>query len=240
MCLYRLVRFMPVALVAGLAGTVANADIVFTENQTGGNNGTISYAGNAQPNPLIGHNLQINGLYCDNCPQNANDVNNVIPVNGILNFTSGLPVPPTKAGNFAFGGNGPGHPGTSFEIDGTIPTLNINTTTQLLTGTFQLAIVDPSTATLGGNFVSITLDVGPDSKDPDILSHFGLPSNTEFSFSARFFAAPFTPGTDDSFSIQPFRGTVTNAIIPEPSFTWLLAASGVAGIAVCRKLRAAA
>jgi len=126
--------------------------------------GTISYAGGAAP--LVGLNISITSVFASGTPMNSGIT---FPMTGgVLSFTTGNFVS-FSGGVYTFASGG------SVSISGVIPAISPNVTTWL-SGS-------PATATLSATGFTVTILTGSDTKDPSLVSFFGLPAGTTFTFS---------------------------------------------------------
>ncbi len=169
--------------------------------------GSISYAGGS--NPLVGSGISVDTVVGLGTLLNSGVVT---PLTGaVLNFATG-----------GFTGFDPAH--WNFGGGGTISLTAGNLT--LFSGSFKEVLV----TYLGGAF-KIAGASFTDTKDPDLLSIYGLPNigyNGNFNIS---FEASGSPGQNNPFSSTTvLSGDITNSPVPEAG-TMLLLGSGLVGLA---------
>lgn len=163
------------ALLLGHTGLArAEAFLNFTQGAALG--GTVTYAGGLAP--MIGTNIPILQLATSGDILNAGTY---AIVGGLLNFRTGpfafTNATPTTGGGDEFLGTGGG---AFLEVKGAIPELGINTTSVLLTGTF-----DPTARVYIlslGSFNDVS-GIGTDNKNTTLLEYFGLPASAAWTFA---------------------------------------------------------
>ena len=224
--------FLSVTLIITFAG-FASADITidFATGFADSQGGTISYAGGVTP--LIGEHIVIGLVRGIDTPSNAGPAH---AVGGSLGGWAGLDF---TTGNFiSFSGNlytfGSGG---ALTITGTVPDAGINTDTLLLNAS-------PISASFQVNTRELTVVLGNDTKDPDLLDYFGLPADTQFQIALgtihtedilAYNGDPYVSGgsftSDDALSTD-----IPNAAVPEPA-TMLLLGSGLLGMGMYARRR---
>jgi hypothetical protein len=204
----------PIVLALGLSVSNANAaEIDF--NIVAPTTGSIDYAGgNAS---LNGTNIDVDSIVGLNT--NLND--NVTSACDVctLNFTTGT-FDSYDGTTWTFMGGG------TIEVVGGVdfPDLpasgDVPTGTTLLTGTFNEAkVVELS----GGGFeFSIFGGSFTDTKDPDLLSYYGLPTNVDYTGGLNISFDAQTNGGGGFNSTSLFSGDIVNTPVPVPAAAWLL------------------
>jgi len=194
--------------------------------------GTVDYAGGNTP--LIGTDIVIGLVRGIDTPANAGPAHAVggpLGTWGVLAFTTGN-FGSFSGGVYTFGSGG------SLTITGTVPDAGINSNTVLVSAA-------PISATFQVNTRELTVLLGHDTKNADLLAYFGLPASTPFEIALGsvhtedIFAFngvdPYVLGgsftTDDALSTD-----IPNAAVPEPA-TMLLLGSGLLGIGVYARRR---
>src|SRR5436305_1115318 len=128
--------------------------------------GSISYNGTG--GPLVGTNIAVGSVAGISTPVNVA----VFPLTGaVINFSTGnLASFNSATGVYTFASGG------FLTISGGFPTASIPAGTNLVTAPAVAATYDP---VLG----SLTIVTGSDTKDPRLVSFFGLPANTTFVYN---------------------------------------------------------
>jgi hypothetical protein len=199
----KLLILLTVAAVAALADPLIDF--------TGGYGGTISSGGLGSA--ITGSNISISSLLALDVPQNSGQVLGV--TSGALSFTTGTLTSIVNNGGGFYTYNYSG--GGTFTITGNVPGAGITGTPTLLTGSFydgSFQIHQVGTAYV----VSFTGN-GVDTKNADLLTYFGVPTTTQFTFAGFSIGANFfgSPGANGSFSATAFSTDVANTATPEPS-----------------------
>jgi hypothetical protein len=201
--------------------------------------GTISSAGGSSP--LIGTNIPITKVEGpDGVEHDVHLVGGLGP--GLLNFETGDYTDTTAAGDLVYGSTGPDD---FIQIYGTVPDAGVlgPPTPLLLSGTLVGAIVDPQLGTIQ---LGLELGAGYDQQNPALLSYFGIPENTEFSFVTVLITPTIVVAPDNSFDAGVLSTTVSNSIVaaavPEPSsallgFSSLILIAGVLKLGRAREPR---
>lgn len=199
---------VPMAVVPAHADTV----IDFGSLVPGG---TVSYAGGT--NPLVGVGLNITSVVGIMTPSNPGS----FPVSGgLLSFTTGNFSSFNPVTGYTFNGGG------TISITGGVAAAGIAPGTLLVSGSFLSAVVSP----LGA--IQIFLSSGPDTKNAQLLSFFGLAPSTPFNFSGSIFLNG-PPGGGGAFSQGAFSVDIAN-VVTEPGTLVLLGAGLMALAAVLR------
>jgi hypothetical protein len=187
--------------------------------------GTIAFSGGAAP--LVGTNIPIVTLGGIETPLNAG---NYDVTNGYLNFQTGNLIS-YSGGSYNFGNGG------FFTITGGVTAAGISATTGapptptvLLTGSFLGAQV-------GSGVVSFVLGNGPDTKNPDLLTYFGLSTATQFQFDAKTNLNVSSGALNGgSFSGTAFSTDISNTVVPEPG-SMMLFGTGLVGLSALVRRR---
>jgi len=208
------------ALIVGLLSISANAATI--DFGIGAPTpGTISYAGGSTS--LIGSGIEVDtivGLGTTLNPDTIFDCDTCV-----LGFTTG-----TNTGGWDFGSGG------TISILGGVTAAGIAVGSTLLSGTFDSAsVIDVGGGTLnfkitGGSFL--------DTKHPDLLTFFGLPTGDYVGGFNISFSTSGTPSVGDAFtSNELFSGDVVNSPVPVPAAAWLFGSGllGLVGIARRKK-----
>jgi hypothetical protein len=207
-----------VALLVGVASIPAQAATI---TFAGGPGGTVVYGGAG--GPLTGTAIDISFITGADVPSPG-----VLTCDCELDFTTGAntsegPIPPT----WTFAGGG------TFVISGdAFDGATLVASGDLLTGTFT-ASPSPPTVT-GAGVLLLVNGFGVDTKDPDLLAHFGLSGSPAFSFANADIALSPTL-TTEAFSGTVVSATVVNQSVPDGGST--IAALGLAlvGLGMLRR-----
>ena len=202
---FRFAAALAAALGVHRGGRAADASDLSATLSPQDGNGNISYAGGS--GDLVGKNLGVESITGLSTPLHGPSTTLKV-VNGMLGFNTGAFTGGDASGaqwNFASGGN--------LSLQGTIPSIGINTDSVLLTGSFS----DPTTVrslngslkVQGGAFFSIV--------NPTLASYFGLPTGVVL-YSGGLSTLFRADGTSPSaFTSNGFTGgTLTVAPVPEP------------------------
>ncbi len=223
---FRLAAALATVLLSGrvAAPRAHAADLGFTLGPQSAT-GLIGYAGGKSP--LVGENIGVNSVTGLNTPLHGPSTTLNL-TGGELNFSTG---------NFQGGSSTQWTfaPGGVLTLSGMIPSLGINTTSDLLTGHFT----DPSYVQSlnggglkeqGGAFFSVV--------NPTLASYFGLPTGVVLysgGLTTLFNAKGTAP---DAFSSDGFTGgTLTVSPVPEPGTLFVFGAFAVGAIVWSRKTR---
>ena len=213
------------AVIVILLGLSAgSAEAVTTIVFSGSGSGTVSWAGGSSP--LVGSGIVITSVSGSADLANSPAPHNV--TSGVLSFTTGAYTGVGSDGfyNFAAGG--------SLTITGGVPDAGIAAGSFLLTAVNVAAQFNPSYGPSGFQF-NMTIPFGSDTKNPDLLSYFGLAPSPSFTFSGTLMG-PAASGGLGGFTASVRSADVLNTV-PTPSSLLLLGSAllGV-GLIVSRKL----
>jgi hypothetical protein len=178
--------------------------------------GTLSFGGGT--NPLIGTGIEV-----DNITGLDTSVNAGLTIdceNCVLGFSTG-----NSTGGWNFGSGG------SITVTGTASAAGTGTDVDLLSGSFNNAtIVEISTGLFefqitGGSFT--------DTKDPDLLKFYGLPTDVGYIGGFNLSFSTTAAAGDDFSTIELFSGDIVNQPVPIPAAVWLFGSGllGLVGIA---------
>ena len=224
----RLAAALVGALVFGAGAKTEGSDLSVTLSPQSGE-GLIKYAGGSSA--LDGEKIGVDSVTGLNTPNNGPSTKLPV-VHGSLSFNTGAFLGGDASGtqwDFAGGGH--------VTVEGTIPSLGINTEKVLLTGAFS----DPSFVkslnnggglkVQGGAFFSVV--------DPTLAAYFGLPTGGVLysgGLSTLFKAEGTSP---NAFSSNGFTGgTLTVSPVPEPGMLVVFGSLAVGGAAWVRRRRA--
>jgi hypothetical protein len=182
---------------------------------SGGYGGTISSGGLGTA--VTGLNIAISQLLALDVPLNAVQPMAVTGPSGtgLLNFTTGTLTSVTSDANgvytYKYGGGG------TFNITGNVVGAGITTNPELLSGSF----FDGSFTVQNIRSMSMVTftAAGVDSKNAALLSYFGVPGTTQFTFAGFSIGANFfgNVGSNGAFSATAFSTDLANTATPEPS-----------------------
>ena len=217
--------FKLAAVIVALFGLSAvPAAAVTTIDFSGSGSGTVSWAGGSSP--LVGSGIVITSV--SGSAGLANSPTPHIVTSGVLSFTTGAYTGLGSDGfyNFAAGG--------SLTITGGVPDANIAAGSVLLSAVNVAAQFNPSYGPSGFQF-NMTIPFGTDTKNPDLLSYFGLTPSNIFTFSGTLTGPAASAGLG-GFTASVRSADVLNAV-PTPSSLLLLGSAllGV-GLMVSRKV----
>lgn len=175
--------------------------------------GSISFAGGTAS--LIGTGIDVDDIVGLGTPLNSGGTP-IVCDNCKLSFTTG-----SHTGSWNFGSGG------SIQITGGVSAAGItDTSSVLLSGTFDNAVVINLTSKIAaGAFL--------DTKHPDLLAYFGMPSGgyaggLNLSFNMQQPPAPIIGGAFNSSVV--LTGDIVNApVVPIPAAVWLFV-SGLFGL----------
>jgi hypothetical protein len=161
-------KMMLLAVLMVLAAATVQAQPVIdfsTGTCCSGTPGTISYNGTG--GPLVGANIAVGTVAGISTPTNVA----VFPLTGaVINFSTGnLASFNSTTGVYTFASGG------FLTISGGFPSASIPAGTNLVTAPAVAATYDPVSG-------SLTIVTGSDTKDPRLVSFFGLPANTTFVY----------------------------------------------------------
>jgi hypothetical protein len=183
-----------------------------------GKGGTIGSVGGIGTATIQGTNIRINGVQGIGVPTNSDTpytvTDGALPY-GLLNFTTGAIQSVTyddgtKTYTYTYSGGG------SITIVGDVPDAGISGGQTLLAGSFydgSMTIHDT-----GAGYVVSFGGTGSDSKNPALLSFFGVPE-VPFTFAGFSIAANLSGdvGANGSFSSTAFSTDIVNTTAPEPA-----------------------
>lgn len=201
------VAVLSLLMILGLSVSSVYAVPTVIDFGTGsaGAGGTITTDGSGD---VIGTGILIGNVTVVNAPKNNGSY-------GVCYFSC-----PSTPGflDFEYGPNG-----NYFQVTGAIPTLGLNYNSALAFGSF-------STFTYNDLSYVVTAS-GRDTKNPDLLSALGLPTDTKFDFFG--FSVAYL---DSSGKVTAISTDVRNTSVPEPS-ALLLTGSGLIGLALWGRKR---
>jgi len=212
--------------LAGLLVSPAAMAVELDFNISAPTSGTISYAGGGAA--LIGSNIEVDNVVGLSTPANANVT--ALCVSCALNFNTGTLTgaggPNTNnSGWWAFGSGGTITITGGVQLQGSA---DIPLGSTLLTGGFNSASVQD----LGVQGFKVTFGTFNDTKNPTLLSYFGLTPGTPFQGALTLIFGSTDSGVGSAFtSTSVFSGNVVNAaVVPLPG-ALLLFGSGLVGLA---------
>lgn len=216
----RLFKILAV-LILGTVSALANAATIDfgIEAPT---SGTISYAGGNAP--LIGSGIDVNSIVGLGTTLNPDAP--IVCNACVLEFTTGA-----NTGGWDFGSGG------TISIVGGVPSASIADGSTLLSGTIDSA----SVFDVGGGTLNFKIAGGSftDTKHPDLLTYFGLPSVDYVGGLNISFSSIGTPAVGAAITSETiFSGNVVNSPVPVPAAVWLFGSGLIGLVGVARRKRA--
>lgn len=202
------IKLIVAAIVISMVGSVTNlfAGPIIIDFAGGFYGGTVNYG--SIGGPLVGTNISITSVQGIGTPGNAgfHGVSG-----GALSFSTGNLIS-YSSGVYSFGSGG------YLAITGGIPDAGIGNSTVLLTtpvisGTFNT-----------NGYLELAILGGSDTKNPDMLTYFGMAGQTSWAFSGTIHTYMPSGGNGGLFSSTAIGSTnIGNIYVPEPSLVLLLA-----------------
>ena len=221
-------------VIFSVFSVTANAAVINFNSTSGANGGTVSYVSGG---PLIGTGIAIGTVSGIGTVSNAGSY----ACNGcVLSFATGFLDPlASSGGRYVFGGDG------FFEITGLVDTAAAGAgvidgsggfgPAPLLTGSWTGQV----TVDIIGGVVGFSNGVGVDTKNPELLSFFGISSPDDFSFAnTNIFLADLTDTIADQadFSTNVNQAIVANiSTVPLPGAVWLLGSALIGMVGFSRR-----